>query len=437
LNDVLANSDGRDAGSSSSAGGVALSSPSRDGEVKLRIGDTVRRWCFESIGPRLKAVVLTGSLARNEATWRQSEHGMQFLSDAEFIVILNDREEIPSPEIVTLICRGAEEELRNQGVLCKLSFGAVHEAFLLNLGETIFGHELLTCGEVLYGDPDILLSKARYLAHVNEEDAWRMLANRTIELLEIVPELLDGPASLSEAAQYRLTKLYCDMATSILVFKQEFVAGYQARADKLCRLYENGLLFDLPFDADWFVDLVRRCTDYKIAHFWDGAAPFTALASVHQAVAVLRSLWTWELAQLHGVTMSSPDAMLRLHMRKQNLKERLRGWAFVVRRRGVFHSLSYCWRWLRLLRFASPRYCVYAAGLNAVSSFELSVSDGTKQQSITSSGIGQLTTDNRQLATLLHWLPVANSFARSATDAKDVAKAILWNYQEFLVETRA
>ena len=145
----------------------------------------------------------------------------------------------------------------------------------LNLGETIFGYELLTCGEVLYGDPGILLDKARCVAHVSEEDAWRMLANRTIELLAVVTEVLDGAALLSEAAQYRLTKLYCDMATSILVFKQEFVPGYQARADKLCHLHENGLLSDLPFDLDWFVGLVRRCTDYKIAHSWDGAAPFT------------------------------------------------------------------------------------------------------------------------------------------------------------------
>ena len=98
----------------------------------------MRRWCFESLGPRLKAVVLTGSLARNEATWRQTDRGMQFLSDAEFIVILHDREEIPSPEMVTLICSGAEEELRNQGVLCKLSFGAVHEAFLSEPGRDDF-----------------------------------------------------------------------------------------------------------------------------------------------------------------------------------------------------------------------------------------------------------------------------------------------------------
>ena len=191
MNEV-ANSDGQMPGSQSAAGGVALSSGSRDIDAKSRIGDTMRRWCFQSLGPRLKAVVLTGSLARNEATWQQTDHCIRFLSDAEFIVIVKDKEAIPSPELVTLICSGAEEELSNQGVLCRLSFGAVHEAFLLNLGETIFGYELLTCGEVVYGDPDILLNKARDSGHVSQEDAWRMLANRTVELLDIVPELLDG-----------------------------------------------------------------------------------------------------------------------------------------------------------------------------------------------------------------------------------------------------
>src|SRR5271169_2311667 len=291
-------------GNRSAPGSIALSSGSRDADAKLRITDTMRRWCSQSLGPRLKAIVLTGSLARNEATWLQTERGVQFLSDAEFIVIVKDNEAIPSPDLVNLICSGAEEELRNQGVLCKLSFGAVRETFLLDLGETIFGHELLTCGEVIYGDRDIL--KVRGAGGVSQEDAWRMLANRTVELLEIVPELLDGVAQLSEAAQYRLTKLYCDMATSILVFKQAFVAGYQARADKLSHLHQHSRLSDLPFDVDWFVSLVRRCTEYKIAHSWDGSSPFSTHQSVRQAVTVMRSLWTWELAQMLGVTVFSP-----------------------------------------------------------------------------------------------------------------------------------
>jgi hypothetical protein len=408
---------------------VALSSRSRDGDAKSRIADTMRQWCLHTLGPQLKALVLTGSLARDEATWQQTDHGMRFLSDAEFIVIVEDKAEIPAPEMVTLICSGAEEELCNQGIVCKISVGAVHESFLLNLGETIFGYELLTCGEVVYGDPDILLKKARGVTGVSQEDAWRMLANRTVELLDIVPELVQGPALLSEAAQYRLTKLYCDMATSILVFKQQFVAGYQARATKLGELHANGLLSDLPLDRDWLVALVRRCTDYKISHCWDGDSPFAIRDSAQQAVTVLRSLWAWELAQMHGTTMTSPDSMLLLHMREQKLKERIRAWAFVVRRRGMLDSLRHSWRWLRLLLLASPRYCVYAAGLNAVSSFELPVSSAA--------GLGRLETWNSKFTMVSSWLPIANFSVRAVPDEKDVAEAILWNYREFLVETRA
>jgi hypothetical protein len=259
-----------------------------------------------------------------------------------------------------------------------------------------------------------------------------LLANRTVELLEIVPELLDGPAELSEAAQYRLTKLYCDMATSVLAFKQEFIAGYQARSEKLCNLQAQGRLSDLPFGADWFVDIVRHCTEYKIAHCWDGGSPFRSRDSAQQAIAALRSLWVWELRQMHGTTLSSPDALLKLHMQKQKLENRLRGWAFVARRRGMLDSLRHSGRWLRLLRLASPRYCVYAAGLDAVSSLESPASSATR-----SPRIGQLETWNSKLETVSHWLPIADFPVRTAPDERDIAAAILWNYREFLVETRA
>ena len=414
------------------SGAVALSPMPQERNPKSLITETMRQWCLHTLGGRLEAVVLTGSLARDEATWQQTDHGVRFLSDAEFIVILSDKAAIPSQAQVTLICSGAEEELRNNGVLCKLSFGAVHESFLLNLGETIFGYELLTCGEVVYGDPEILLSRARSVTGVSQEDAWRLLANRTVELLEIVPELVNAREPLSEAAQYRLTKLYCDMATSILVFQGEFVAGYKARAAKLCQLHEQGLLSGLPFNECWFVDVVGRSTKSKITHSWEGPSPFSTLDSVQQAITVLDSLWTWELAQIHGATLPSAYDMLRLHMQKQSLKARLRGWAYAARRRGALDSLRHCWRWLRLLQSASPRYCVYAAGLQAVSSFKFPVSSTAN-----TSRLGQLETQNSKLETISRWLPIVNFSVRTLPDEKDLAEAVLSNYREFLVETRS
>jgi len=425
------------ADSPADAQALELPFASRDVEAKFRISDTMLRWSFLGLGARLKALILTGSLARSEATWKQTDQGMQFLSDAEFIVILKDKAEIPSGALVTLICRGAEEELRNHGISCKLSFGAVHEAFLSNLGKTIFGYELLTCGEVVYGDPDILVKRAPSITEVSQEDAWRMLANRTVELLEIVPELLEGRSSLSEAAQYRLTKLYCDMATTILVFKREFVPGYQARARKLADLHRQGSLCDLPFDADWFVGLVNGCTGYKVIHCWDGASPFMSSDSLKQAATVVGSLWAWELAQMHRVDLASAEEMLRLHMRKQGWKARLRGWAFVARRRGLLDSLDHGWRWLGLMRRGSPRYCVYAAGLHSVCDLQLPVAGKASQVGTSSPAMSQLESGNQRQATILSWLPIPDLASRTAPDERDVAEAILWNYHEFLVETRA
>ena len=407
---------------------VDFAVPLHEGVAKFRIGEIMRRWCTQSLGDQLSALILTGSLARNEATWLRTSQGLTFLSDAEFIALLKTRNDVPSADLVTLICSGAEEELRNQGVVCKLSMGAVDESFLLNLGDTIFGHELVSCGEVLHGDHDILQRRMQAGApQVSEEDAWRLLANRTVELLEIAPEMADGRESLSEAAQYRLTKLFCDMATSLLVFKREFVPGYQSRSEKLASLSARDLLLDLPLDVAWFVDMVQRCTDYKILHSWDGPSPFAAPGSVQQAVAALRSLWSWELAQMEGIAVAPPESLLRRHMQGQGLKERLRGWAFAARRRGVLDTMRHSLRWLRLLRSASPRYCVYAAALETVSSIEF------LRREPAAVGVAE---EAPKTANARKWLPLPTPPEQPGRD-QTVAEAVLWNYQEFLVETRA
>ncbi len=396
--------------------------PSRRAEAKFLISDTMRRWCFQSLGARLKAVILTGSLARNEATWRETDGTVDFLSDAEFVVILHERADLPSKETATLISRGAEEELRNLGVLCKLSLGAVHESYLSHLGETIFGFELLTCGEVLYGDPKLLLGSGPHAdIQVSLEDGWRMLANRTVELLEILPELAAGKALLSDAAQYRLTKLYLDLATSLLVFKREFVAGYQGRAAKLRELQERDALGDLPFDAEQFVEIVCRCTAYKTTNMWTGASPFAERKCVSRAIADLLDLWSWELALMNSTEIGSPDSLLKLHMRHQPLLARVRGWLSVVRREATVASMRYATQWLQLFRVASPRYCVYAAALNIWMDVRL---NGTEPPKINSKAARR-------------WLLIENSTQESKNNVDSLVNAVIWNYQEFLVNTRS
>lgn len=150
---------------------------------------------------------------------------------------------------------------------------------------------------------------------------------------------------------------------------------------------------------------------------------------------------------MHGIEMSSPRSMHRLHMQRQSWKDRMRGWAFVVRRRGALDTVRHVWRWLHLLRLASPRYCVYAAALAYWSNLEMAVprvecpvSSGTPEQT-PKDLIAEFEILNLKLGTTFettrNWLPISSPFADPAVSTSDLAKAILWNYQEFLVETTA
>ena len=57
--------------------------------------------------------------------------------------------------------------------------GAVRESYLSNLGETIFGYELLTCGEVVYGDPEIVLARARIADKEDQPGRWLETAGQS------------------------------------------------------------------------------------------------------------------------------------------------------------------------------------------------------------------------------------------------------------------
>ena len=330
--------------------GAVVIPMSHEARAKFLIANAMRRWCIQSLGPRLKAVILTGSLARDEATFLQAGGRVHFLSDAEFILILQDRTQLPEEETITLICRAAEDELRNLNVVCKLSLGAAHESYLSRLGGTIFGYELLTCGEVVYGNCDLIATQGEQASrNISREDAWRLLANRAVELLNILPEVT-ARGMLSDAAQYRLIKLYLDMAASLLVFKGEFVAGYRARTEKLRELQAQGNLADLPLETDQFVQIVQRCTEFKIKNAWPGNSLFVSGDFLKHAVSDLCLLWSWELAKMNAAEVHDSGCRAPDPHAPQPLSARLRGWLYAARREGAGRSLSHLARWLRLMR---------------------------------------------------------------------------------------
>jgi hypothetical protein len=398
--------------------------------VTRRICEEASRACEREFGRRLRALILTGSFARGEGSFMRKNETWQALSDAEFIVLLSDSARLPSTTEQQQFSSKTSQALLAHGVSCSLSFGFVHADFLRQLQPSIFAFELRTCGQVLSVDASVLSLAPKFEAsEIPLEDAWRLLCNRLVECLEVLKCMESDAKSISPHVSYRIVKLYLDMCTSLLVFCRAYQPGYVQRAAALRKLAQSGPA-DEPFSLREFSNLVSAATEFKIdgKHGEEfGAFDRTQLASATaEAMSYARQLWRWELKKL---TASHDDAddqqLLKRWMRRQGMARRLRGWAYVCRKQGWYRSWREWRRWLGLMREASPRYCIYAVAGEICFGLPAMPND-----------VRRLTdSDCRRWRNLL---PVHKQIPSSERSLwSQLVAETLWNYQQFLVETRA
>jgi hypothetical protein len=113
-------------------------------------------------------------------------------------------------------------------------------------------------------------------------------------------------------------------------------------------------------------------------------------------------------------------------MRQQPVKERLRGWLFVLRREGWHRSWRKWIGWASCALRGSPRNCVYTAASELL--FKLPVLIGTTTPaSSTISAFGPLP----------NWIPSISDAPGSATEWRQLASEISWNYHRYLEGTRS
>jgi hypothetical protein len=385
------------------------------------------RLCCRVYRDRLRALVLTGSLARNEGTFVKDGHGCLLLGDAEFLCLFDDHAPLPSDTDIDVIQKQIEECVKGRGLNAKITLSAVRTEYLRGLPPSIFAYELRNCGETLAGDRDALSLIPDFSpADIPLEDAWRLLANRIVEQLESVDELLaEGPV-LSPNAHYRTVKLYLDMATSLLVFVGAYAPTYAERAKTLATLVDApGRVTAWPFAIRQFASNVMASTQWKLSAkhpaidvdrgFWERGVDYA------------QNLWQWELARLQGQSVNgAPAALMERWMRRQPLRQRLRGWAYVARRSGWHRSWRHWPQWLRQAMNASPRYLIYAAGSELLFTISRSSSDDGPQAL------------RRPADALAAHLPLLPKRSRSASTIWHcLAADIVWNYNHFLVGTRA
>jgi hypothetical protein len=287
--------------------------------------------------------VLTGSLARDEGTCVEDGQYSQVLGDAEFLLVFKRTTSLPPEPALELIREQIEQSLLRRGIRCHVGLSAVHPRFFGRLRPAIFAYELLAYGQVIWGDCNILALVPRFSAgDIPLEDAWRLLSNRMIELLETAllenREQVTGdneersgtsdvlpttsrfsvPCSVSavtgslspvpSSVPYAAVKLYLDMATSFLLFKGAYEPTYRQREAKLRTLAENaGNLHGYPFSPlRRFSQRVTVCTELKLGT----AAPAITAISWEEMVADARALWRWEMERLTGSADAAPRNFL-------------------------------------------------------------------------------------------------------------------------------
>lgn len=385
--------------------------------------------CEQRFGAGLRALILTGSVARNEATIDSASSPVRLHGDAEFICVLQNSVRLPAaPEAANLVDEIVAKILTG-GVSCRISLAFVHDGFLRKMRPHIFAYELRNCGHVVAGDGQILSLIPEFTPHqIPREDAWYMLCNRTVELLEHSAKMGDLQGSdLPEQVFYSTVKMYIDMATSFLVFQGRYAPTYSARAQQLrIMAAETPSAPSCPLDLATFSTTVCACTSWKLGRGNRAALNLSSNGSEFWLAAIrdVQSLWRWELEQMTAAANVADQALMRLWMRRQSKAKRLRGWVLVLRQQGWASSWRSWWRWFRLALRASPRFWIYAAACELLFALP-ALMRGTADR----------------IPKLLEFLPVVRHGGDSVLDAeiawRRIALEIGWNYEQFVVNTRS
>jgi hypothetical protein len=380
--------------------------------------------CFSGL---LKALISTGSLARDEATIIRTEESWVVRGDAEFMLVFKKSAALPTAAALDRVRRRIESDLLERKIECKIDLSAVHPTYFQRLPAHVFTYELKHGGRVIAGDEAILRAIPDYsAAELSREDAWRLLCNRLIEVLECTEELSGERGRFSPELQYRVVKLYLDMATSLLVFAGAYVPSYRERRNAMSRLADRKIRAEVfPFELGAFADLVATCTAEKLLP--QGHDEPRVDLSRRTAIQTAHALWRWELAQLVGAKSVGNDRdLFDQWMRVQPSWKRIRGWLYIVRACGWQRSYHFWPRWWGL-RKASPRHWIYL------------VASSLLFQATEHVNSSQTCRADPDWVSLSRCLPVARMTANQPASPswKDVAHDVVWNYREFLMGTRA
>jgi len=399
--------------------------PERIARVREMVCDETAKLLGLRYGTRMRALLLTGSLSRGEPALLVDGEDVKVLGDADLIAIFEEHTTLPEPQAMQWISRQAEMEARKRRVRCKIGVCAVHPSWLRNQRASIFAYELFTSGTCVHGDHNVLSLIPRLSpSDIPLEDAWWTLCNRMIELLEVSCGELGDTSHIPISVEYRMSKLWLDMATSFLVFAGAYAPSYQQRRQILRTLADDSSFRSTwPFSLAEFSSTVSQATDWR-SGLLEGSTPFGDWKRFCETVECAHALWRWELCRLSGCQGDVWDGELwEAWVRNRPARQNVRGWLHLWREQGWHASAQQLPHWLRLAFLASPRLWIYRIGSELFFQLPALLSPEDKRF-------------KAHLAKLSEWLPDHRS-VRRARDWRHLGAELVWNYNRFVVNTRS
>ncbi len=372
------------------------------------------RLCVAALSVTARAVLLTGSMSRGEATLKRDGAGWRALGDVTFLLVFDGPLQVNTSELERTI----EASLLAKAIRCKVAVVTSTSAQLCEMKPHIYAYELRERGLVLWGRKDTLhLIPPFTAAQIPQEDGWWFLCNRMIEQLESAAEA-EGFDGNETVVRYRIAKLYLAMAACYLLTIGQYAPSYRDRDTRLKEIAASGDAHAAPIPLQRFAGFVTKCTNLKLEGEITGG--LDDFPQWHDAVSDAEALWRWALARLTGRSATSKRGdLLRALAAQQSLFARAKGWAraaYVSR-----SALSRNWlRWAKLAFSISPRYLTYGAA---------------SELFFATAEPAPLTSDH--LPKMLAELPLTNSDIHQQLSWRTAAKLVAQNFHVFVESTRS
>jgi len=110
--------------------------------------EVVARVCRQQWDHRLRSLLLTGSVARDETTILAHPSGWRVLGDADFMAVFQRNAPLPAAGVVAALTAKCESDLRAAGVFAHVGLAVVHDDYFCRLPAHIFTYELRCCGRM-------------------------------------------------------------------------------------------------------------------------------------------------------------------------------------------------------------------------------------------------------------------------------------------------